>query len=129
VTSEGTLTPAAWAFRAAHAAVAGGFLLAIADVWWCALSGRRGPLLRVAVSALVVEGALVVANHGDCPLGGLQDRLDDPTPLFELVLSPRAARRAVPVLGAVTAAGIALLARRVAPAGSRSPPSGRRTPP
>ncbi len=35
----------------------------------------------------------------------------DPVPLFELVLSPRAAKRAVPVLGAVAAAGIAALAR------------------
>jgi len=48
----------------------------------------------------------VAANHGDCPLGPLQDRLHDPVPLFELVLSPRAARRAIPVLGAVAAAGI-----------------------
>jgi hypothetical protein len=54
----------------------------------------------------------VTANRGDCPLGGLQDRLGDPVPLFELVLSPSAARRAVPVLGAVTAAGIGLLLRR-----------------
>ena len=45
--------------------------------------------------------------------GPLQDRLDDPVPLFELVLSPRAAKRAVPVLGAVAAAGIGLLARGV----------------
>jgi hypothetical protein len=42
----------------------------------------------------------------------LQDRLGDPVPLFELVLSPSAARRAVPVLGAITAAGIGLLLRR-----------------
>jgi hypothetical protein len=62
--------------------------------------------------SLIAEGGLVAANRGDCPLGGLQERLHDPIPLFELVLSPRAARRAVPVLGAVAAAGIALLARR-----------------
>jgi len=35
-------------------------------------------------------------------------------PLFELVLSPAAARRAVPVLGLVAAAGIALLGLRSA---------------
>lgn len=34
------------------------------------------------------------------PLGGLQERLGDRVPLFELLLSPRAARRAVPVLAA-----------------------------
>ncbi len=105
------LAPTAVAFRAAHTAIAAAFLFAIAYVWWCALTGRRGPLLPVAVVALAGEGALVAANHGNCPLGGLQDRLGDHVPLFELVLSPSAARRAVPVLGAIAAAGIGLLAR------------------
>jgi hypothetical protein len=109
--AQAKLTPAALAFRIAHAAIAAAFLLAIAYVWWCALTGRRGRLLHVAVTSLGFEAVIVVANHGDCPLGGLQQRVGDPAPLFELVLSPRAARRAVPVLGAVTAAGVALLAR------------------
>ena len=54
----------------------------------------------------------MAANHGDCPLGPLQERLGDPIPLFELVLSPAAARRAVPALGLVTAAGLVLLVLR-----------------
>jgi hypothetical protein len=99
-------------FRVLHAAIATAFLVAIVYVWWCALSGRRGLLLRVAVTALVAEGILVVINRGDCPLGGLQESMGDPVPLFELVLSPPAARRAVPVLGVVTAAGLFVLARR-----------------
>lgn len=105
------LEPAALAFRTAHAGIALGFLTAIAYVWACALTGRRDRWLRAAVAALTIEGAVVSANGGDCPLGPLQDRLDDPVPLFELVLSPRAAKRAVPVLGAVAAVGIGLLAR------------------
>jgi hypothetical protein len=104
------LSPAAVAFRCIHAAIAGGFLLAIAHVWWCALTGRRGPLLRVAVVALLGEGAVVSANRGDCPLGPLQQRVGDPVPLFELFLSPDAARRAVPTLGLLAGVGIALLA-------------------
>lgn len=106
------LSPAALAFRTAHAAIAVAFLSAIAYIWWCALTGRRDRRLHVAVGALIAEGAFVTANHGDCPLGPLQDRLGDPTPLFELMLSPAAARRAVPALGLVTTAGIALLAKR-----------------
>src|SRR5436190_8130657 len=82
------LPPAALAFRGAHAAIAAGFLLAIAYVWWCALSGRRGPWLLVAIGALTTEGTLVAANGGDCPLSGLQGRMGDPVPLFELALSP-----------------------------------------
>ena len=106
------LSRAALAFRAAHAAIAVEMLLAIAYVWWCALSGRRGRLLHMAAASLVGEGVLVSANGGDCPLGGLQRRLGDPVPLFELVLSPRAAKRAVPTLGAITAAGLVLVVAR-----------------
>ena len=106
------LSRAAMAFRAFHTAIAAEQLLAIAYVWWCALSGRRDRLLHVAAASLIGEGVLVAANHGDCPLGGLQDRLGDPIPLFELVLSPRAAKRAVPTLGAIAAAGLVLLVAR-----------------
>jgi hypothetical protein len=110
--SSARLTPAAWAFRAAHTGIAVAFLGAIVYIWWCALTGRRDRRLRLAVAALVAEGTCVAANHGNCPLGPLQARSGDPIPLFELVLSPTAARRAVPTLGLITAAGLMLLARR-----------------
>ena len=100
-------------WRTAHGLIAAGFLAAIAYVWWCALSRRRGPWLKPAIAALAGEGIVVAANGGDCPLGPLGDRIGDATPLFELVLSPKAARRAIPTLGAVAAAGIALVAVRV----------------
>jgi hypothetical protein len=106
------LSRAALAFRAAHAAIAAEQLIAIVYVWWCALTGRRDRMLRIAAATLICEGVLVTANRGDCPLGGLQRRFGDPVPLFELVLSPRAAKRAVPTLGAITAAGLALLVAR-----------------
>jgi hypothetical protein len=111
ITSE-RLSPAARAFRAGHTAIAAAFLGAIVYIWWCALTGRRDRKLRLAVAVLVAEGACVTANHGDCPLGPLQARSGDPIPLFELVLSPTAARRAVPTLGVITAAGLVLLVRR-----------------
>ena len=106
------LSRSAYAFRAGHAAITFGFLAAIGHVWWCALTGRRDRWLRAAVAALLVEGAVVAVNHGDCPLGPLQDRLHDPVPLFELVLTPAAARRAVPVLGITASLGMAVLASR-----------------
>ena len=106
------LSRAAMAFRAFHTAIAAEQLLAIAYVWWCAITGRRDRLLRIAVATLISEGVFVAANRGDCPMGGLQERLGDPVPLFELVLSPRAAKRAVPTLGAITAAGLVLLVVR-----------------
>ncbi|MFN8162340.1 MAG: hypothetical protein U0R26_00600 [Solirubrobacterales bacterium] len=106
------LPPAIIAWRSAHAAIALAFLGSIGYVWWCALTGRRGRLLRPAVAALVAEAGLVAANRGDCPLGNIGERIGDPVPLFRLVLPPTAARRAVPVLGLVTAAGLLLLAAR-----------------
>ena len=116
------LTPAIVAWRAGHAVIAAGFTASIAYVWWSAVTRRRGPLLRPAVAALAVEGALVGLNRGDCPLGRLGDRIGDPVPLFELVLSPRAAKLAVPVLGAVTTAGFALLAARPPQTPAPAPP-------
>jgi hypothetical protein len=107
-----SLSPAVVVWRAAHGLIALGFLTSIGYVWWCALSGRRGPYLRPAIAALAGEGLVVAMNGGDCPLGPLGDRIGDATPLFELVLSPRAARRAIPALGAVTVGGLGLLAAR-----------------
>jgi hypothetical protein len=72
------LSRVALAFRAAHAAIAAE-----------QLTGRRDRMLRIAAATLICEGVPVTANRGDCPLGGLQRRLGDPVPLFELVLSPR----------------------------------------
>ena len=63
--------------------------------------------------SLSVEGAALVVGRGNCPLGPLQGRLGDPIPLFELMLPPRAAKAAIPVLAVVAVAGlIALSARR-----------------
>lgn len=100
------------AFRAVHTLIALGFSSAIVYVWWCALTRRGGRGLNLAVAALALEGVAVAANGGECPLGPLQAKAGDPVPLFELVLPPRAARLAVPVLGAVAAVGsVAALAR------------------
>ena len=57
---------------------------------------------------------MVAANHGDCPLGPLQARLGDPAPLFELVLSPTAARRATvnPAKAAASAVRVVIVAAR-----------------
>ena len=110
--SRTVITPAVVIWRAAHALIAIGFLSSIGYVWWCALTGRRARWLRLAIAALAGEGVLIVTNGGDCPLGPLGDRIGDQVPLFELVLSPRAARLAVPALGGVTALGVGILAAR-----------------
>jgi hypothetical protein len=100
------------ALRAAHIALAAVELAGLGYVWACALTGRRDRLLAASVGLLSAEGAALLVGRGDCPLGPLQGRCGDPTPLFRLVLPPRAAKAAVPVLAAVTAAGAITVAVR-----------------
>ena len=61
---------------------------------------------------LLAEGAGLVVGRGDCPMGSIQAEWGDPVPFFELVLPPRAAKAAVPILAAVSLAGITALALR-----------------
>jgi hypothetical protein len=106
------LPRAARRLRAIHVAIAVVQLASLGEVWVCAIRRRRGRVLRAAVVTLSVEGLALVVGRGNCPLGPLQRRLGDATPLFELVLTPRAAKAAVPVLAAVSVIGIALVAAR-----------------
>ncbi len=101
------------AFRIGHAVFAVGQLASLGYIWLCALTGRRDRALGVSVSALVLEGVALVVGRGDCPMGPFQRSLGDPVPMFEWVLPPRAAKAAIPVLTAVSVAGLlALLVRR-----------------
>ena len=104
-----SLSRAAAAYRAAHAAFAVVQLASLGYVWSCALSGRRDRLLGAAAGLLVAEGAALIVGRGNCPLGPFQARLGDPVPLFQLVLPPRAAKAAVPALAAVAIAGLSAL--------------------
>ena len=103
------LTGAALALRTVHVAVAAVELAALGELWLCALTNRRGKALWVAGAVLALEGVGLVVGRGDCPLGPLQERVGDPVPLFELVLPPRAAKAAVPVLAGATFLGIGVL--------------------
>jgi hypothetical protein len=81
-------------------------------IWASALTGRRSRRLWASVAFLSAEGAALVVGHGDCPVGPLQAEWGDPVPFFELVLPPRAAKAAVPLLAVVSIAGIAALILR-----------------
>lgn len=113
------LSREALAFRAAHAAFAAAQLAALSYVWACALTGRRDRTLAASVGFLCVEGGALIVGRGNCPMGPFQRRLGDPVPLFELVLPPRAAKAAIPVLAAIAVAGIAALV--ILPSNQRQP--------
>ena len=109
-------------WRLLHAAWSVAQLAGLGYVWTCALTGRRNRPLWASVAFLLAEGAALVVGRGDCPVGQLQAEWGDPVPFFELVLPPRAAKAAVPVLAVVSVSAIvALVLRRPGLVGSSAP--------
>lgn len=98
--------------RIGHGLISVFFIGCIAVVYLGAWDGRAGVLTYLALAALSVECVLVIGNGGDCPLGPCLQRLGDDKPFFELFLSPRAAKAAVPTLGAIAVIGALALAAR-----------------
>lgn len=95
------------AWRIVHGVWSVAQLACLGYVWACAASGRRDWRLWASVGFLGIEGGALVIGRGDCPIGGLQAEWGDPVPFFELLLPPRAAKAAVPVLALVSLGGIA----------------------
>jgi hypothetical protein len=122
-----TIGRRARAWRVAHAAWSVLQLAGLGYIWRCVIARRRTRRLWAFVGLLLAEGGALVVGRGNCPMGSLQARWGDPVPFFELVLPPRAAKAAVPILAAAgSAALVALVLRR--PRVSRSPgapPTGR----
>ncbi|MEX0801323.1 MAG: hypothetical protein WD379_08910 [Dehalococcoidia bacterium] len=81
------------AVRALHSLFSVFFLSCLSYVYYAALARKRGPILVAASGALLVEGAVLAANGGDCPLGRVHHRFGDDRTFFELFLAPRAAFR------------------------------------
>jgi hypothetical protein len=104
-TTWAELGEAARAFRVAHAVWSVFGLASLAYIWASAVRRRRNRRTMAAMAFLSVEGAALVIGRGNCPFGRFQRTLGDTVPLFELVLPPRAAKAAVPVLAAVSLAG------------------------
>jgi hypothetical protein len=106
-TTWALLSPAARGFRVVHTVWSVFGLASLAYIWSCAVRQERNRRTLAAMTFLIVEGGALVIGRGDCPCGPLQRDLGDPTPLFELVLPPRAAKAAIPLLTAVALAGMA----------------------
>lgn len=92
--------------RTVHGLLSAFFLACIGYVYYAAIADTKSPLVFAAAAALVLEGAIVVLNRGNCPLGAMHTRYGDDKAFFELLLPPRAAKLAVPILGLVAAFGI-----------------------
>ena len=123
--SWATLGGRARTWRLVHAAWSVAQLGCLGYIWGSAVTRRRSPGLWASVGFLCVEGGALVVGGGDCPVGPLQAEWGDPVPFFELILPPRAAKAAVPVLAAVSLVGIiALVLRRPGLAARAGPNNG-----
>jgi hypothetical protein len=90
-------------------------LASLGYIWFCAATRRRDKALAASVAFLSVEGVGLLIGGGDCPMGTVQAQMGDPVPFFELVLPPRAAKAAVPILAGASVLGIvAVVLRRPA---------------
>ncbi len=102
------------AFRIAHAVWSVAQLVSLTYIWACAVTGRRDRYLAGTMGFLAVEGAALVVGHGDCPMGRRQAEWSDPVPFFELILPPRAAKAAVPILATISVSAFgAVVVRQV----------------
>ena len=100
------------AFRLAHITWGVVSMGGLGYIWFSAATRRRDRLLAGSMALLSVEGAALVIGRGNCPFGPFQRRLGDPVPMFELVLPPRAAKAAIPILTGISLAGfLAVLMR------------------
>lgn len=99
-------------FRVVHAAWSVAGLASLAEIWACAMARRRDRRLWASVTFLSIEGAGLVIGRGSCPMGPKAEAWGDSVPFFELVLPPRAAKAAVPILTGVALGGLVALAIR-----------------
>jgi hypothetical protein len=107
------MRPSAYILRIVHGATAVYFVGCLAYLYVAVVSDRYDGWFWLALVSLGLEGlAVFVLNHGDCPLIYLQRRVGDDKPFFELVLPPRAAKRAIPVLTMIAWLAVALLGLR-----------------
>jgi hypothetical protein len=110
--SWATLGRPAKAYRVFHAAWSVAGLASLGYIWACAATRRRDRRLWASIAFLSIEGAGLIVGGGDCPMGPLQARIGDPVPFFELVLPPRAAKAAVPILAGASVGGFVAVALR-----------------
>jgi hypothetical protein len=100
------------AIRAVHTLLSVFFLSCLGYVYYAGIARKRGRLLWGAIAALVLEGAVVSANGGDCPLGPVHRRFGDEKTFFELFVPKPVAKRAVPFFAVVTVVGFVMVVLR-----------------
>jgi hypothetical protein len=110
--SWATLGQRARTWRLVHASWSVAQLACLCLIWSRVFTRRRDRATWASAAFLALEGAFLAVGGGNCPMGAVQESWGDPVPFFELLLPPRAAKAAIPVLAIVSLAGIAGLVLR-----------------
>jgi hypothetical protein len=95
--------------RTIHGLISFYFVSCIVWIYYSAISNHPNTMAYIAAASLLLEGLVVLLNHGDCPLGAIHHRLGDDKAFFELFLPKLVAKKAVPFLGVIALIGILVL--------------------
>lgn len=96
--------------RVIHGFFALYFIICLIYLYYSVFFFKPNIFLAIALLSLGVEGFVVfILNKGDCPLIHIQRKLNDTTPFFELFLSKKAAKKAIPFFAVLTWAAVGLL--------------------
>ena len=95
--------------RSLHGVITAFFLTCIVTIYYAAMTHQGMMLAYIASGFILLEGIIVYANGGDCPLGGIHHKYGDDKAFFELLLPEKWSQRAIPILGTVAVVGMLLL--------------------
>jgi len=100
---------AIYIIRSIHGLITAFFISCLGYIYYTGLTNRPDPLAYAACVAILVEGAVVMLNKGNCPLGVIHKNVGDNKTFFELFLPKSVAKQAVPFLGLIALIGFLLL--------------------
>ncbi len=92
--------------RTLHGVITFVFLSCIFYIYYSGITNKVGFLTYIAIGLIILEGAVVSLNGGNCPLGAVHHKYGDDKAFFELFLPIKVAKKAVPFLGIVAAIGV-----------------------
>lgn len=101
--------------RILHGVVTIYFILCLLYLYIVGLTGNVSEhLFTLAILSLAMEGIAVFAlNQGNCPLIHLQRKIGDDKPFFELFMTPKLAKRAIPVFAWFTLIALLIILLRL----------------
>jgi len=97
---------AIYTVRTLHAVFAIFFIFLIGYLYYALIVGRLDWTVWAAVILLIVEGAAMALNGGQCPLAFLHERYGDDKRFFDLWVPPPAMPWVMPALTTLTAVAV-----------------------